>query len=98
MNTLHATPTHNKIYNSDKELVQDWLNGIEFDAGDYTFTIKDSELLANTYNYDDICIKHENSEICSALFIPLFKFDNTEKFKQYCIDNDSFTYFAHVKQ
>jgi hypothetical protein len=73
MNTLHATPAHGKTYNTHKELIQDWIDGVEFDAGDYYFSIKDYDLLARTYNYDDICIVHDDCGISSATYIPLFK-------------------------
>ena len=76
MNTLKAVPTNGKVYSSDTELIQDWIDGVEFKMlNGNLFSVRDYDLLANTYNYDDICIMHEDLELSSATFIPLFKTD-----------------------
>ena len=36
------------------------------------FSIRDYDVLANTYNYDDIAIKLSNDPIASVCYIPLF--------------------------
>jgi hypothetical protein len=73
MNTLHAKPTKGKTYHSHKELIQDWLDGVEFNSGNLTFSIKDYDLLANQHNYDQICIAFDDCEISSVTYISLYK-------------------------
>lgn len=73
MNTLHAVPAYGRSYNSNEDLIKDWLEGKDFkiEGGSY-FSIRDYEMLSVTLNYDDIAIKHSNSPITSVCYIPLF--------------------------
>ena len=73
MNTLHAVPAYGRVYNSNEELIADWLDGKDFkiDGGSY-FSIRDYEMLSVTLGYDDIEIRHCDQFISSATFIPLF--------------------------